>query len=199
MNINLTCNAFWNGATVNFFRQGAGCGNTGEIAAIFDHEWGHGMDNNGVNPNISSPGEAIADIHAILRLNTSCIGRGFLQTGTCGGYGDACTACTGVRDIGLGAARLPRAAATASPASRHCPASARRAPATARRTAKAMIVAETGWDLSARDLRAAPFNFDLNTALELGHAPVLPRQRSRSTNWYQCAARAAAAPPPAAT
>ena len=33
-----------------------GCRNTGEIAAIFDHEWGHGMDNNGVNPNIALPG-----------------------------------------------------------------------------------------------------------------------------------------------
>ena len=31
-----------------------------------------------------------------------------------------------------------------------------------------MIAAETGWDIQARDLRAAPFNYDFHTALELG-------------------------------
>jgi hypothetical protein len=65
---------------------------------------GHGLDNNGVNPNIANPGESIADIYAAIRLNTSCIGRGFFTTQTCGGYGDACdgtpsNGCTGVRDI----------------------------------------------------------------------------------------------------
>ena len=34
MNINDTCNAFWNGSTVNFYRSGGGCANTGEIAAV---------------------------------------------------------------------------------------------------------------------------------------------------------------------
>ena len=84
MNINQACNAQWNGATVNFFRSSPanGCGNTGEIAAIFDHEWGHGMDNNGVNPNIAGPGEAIADIYAALRLNTPASAR-FLGPPTC--------------------------------------------------------------------------------------------------------------------
>ena len=99
MNINLNCNAFWNGATVNFYRQGGGCGNTGEIAAIFDHEWGHGIDNNQGNTSISSPGEAIADIYALLRLDTSCIGRGFNIGVNCDGYGDGCTQCTGVREV----------------------------------------------------------------------------------------------------
>jgi len=104
MNIDDTCNAFWDGGAVNFFKSGGGCRNTGEQAAIFDHEWGHGMDNNGVNPNIAEPGEAIADIFAVVRLNTSCIGRGFRINQVCGGYGDACdgtpaTGCTGVRDV----------------------------------------------------------------------------------------------------
>ena len=62
------------------------------------------MDNNGVNPNIAGPGEAIADIYALMRLDTSCIGRGFFINQTCDGYGDTCdgtpqTGCTGVRDI----------------------------------------------------------------------------------------------------
>src|SRR6185436_9276444 len=104
MNLNQTCNAFWDGAAVNFFNDGgSACRNTGEIAAIFDHEWGHGIDNNGANASISNPGESIADIHATMRLNNSCVGRGFFKTQVCGGYGDPCTGntatgCTGVRD-----------------------------------------------------------------------------------------------------
>ena len=46
MNLSLTCNAFWGAGTVNFYRSGGGCANTGEIAGIFDHEWGHGLDDN---------------------------------------------------------------------------------------------------------------------------------------------------------
>src|SRR6185503_18044317 len=29
VNVNNVCNAFWNGSTLNFFRQGGGCANTG--------------------------------------------------------------------------------------------------------------------------------------------------------------------------
>src|SRR5439155_19007108 len=46
VNINNTCNAFWNGSTVNFYRSGGGCRNTGEISAVFLHEWGHGLSAN---------------------------------------------------------------------------------------------------------------------------------------------------------
>ncbi|HVE66161.1 MAG TPA: hypothetical protein VNC59_06240, partial [Thermoanaerobaculia bacterium] len=116
MNIQSTCNAFWTpaGGTINFYREGKSgrgtviCRNTGEIAAIFDHEWGHGMDNNDNIPDVSVPGEAYADIAALLRLNTSCIGRGFLKSrgdGSqenqvfCDGFGDPCTSCSGVREI----------------------------------------------------------------------------------------------------
>ena len=99
MNINLTCNAFWGGGTVNFYRSGGGCNNTGEIAGVFDHEWGHGLDDNDAVPTIASPsGEGIADIYTALRLNTSCIGRNFRST-NCTGFGDPCLNCTGVRDI----------------------------------------------------------------------------------------------------
>ncbi|MCB1036314.1 MAG: hypothetical protein KDD47_20990, partial [Acidobacteria bacterium] len=40
MNINQNCNANW-GGTVNFYTSGGGCANTGELAGVFDHEWGH--------------------------------------------------------------------------------------------------------------------------------------------------------------
>lgn len=100
MNINNTCNAFWTGGagTVNFYRSGGGCGNTGEIAGVFDHEAGHGLDDNNGNGNVSNPGEYFADAVAILRLNRSCLGRGFrLNDVQCSGNGDACLECTGVR------------------------------------------------------------------------------------------------------
>jgi hypothetical protein len=100
MNIDANCNAFWNGSTINFYTSGGGCRNTGEIAAVFDHEWGHGMDANDANPSISAPGEAYADVAAVLRLNDSCVGRGFDDLDLpCGGDGDDCTVCSGVRDV----------------------------------------------------------------------------------------------------
>jgi hypothetical protein len=186
MNINQTCNAFWNGVSVNFYRDnGSQCRNTGEIAAVFDHEWGHGMDNNGVNPNIANPGEGIADVHSILRLNDSCMARGFFKVGNCGGYGDPCTNCSGIRevdwalrqsgqphglpwiDLNCGSGPAPCGGGV------HC---------------EGAVVGESGWDLFARDFRGfsgSVFNYDLHTALELttrlfylGSGPV--------TQWFQC-------------
>src|SRR6185436_13440161 len=82
VNLNLTCNAFWSpGAqNVNFYRSGGGCRNTGEIAAVFDHEWGHGMDDNDAAGILSNSSEGYADVAAIYRLQASCVGHGFFQT-----------------------------------------------------------------------------------------------------------------------
>jgi hypothetical protein len=117
MNLDLHCNAFFtpldldnpSTGSINFYQQGTHptrsdlvCRNTGEIAAVFDHEWGHGLDTYDNSPGVSLPAEAYADMTAILRLNQSCIGRGFwLENplgGLCGGDGDPCTQCTGVRE-----------------------------------------------------------------------------------------------------
>jgi len=100
VNLNQTCNAYWNGVSLNFFKSGGGCGNTGEIAAVSLHEYGHGLDQNdgtGTAPE-GGTGESYGDLTAAIQLHASCIGPGF-QGSNCGGYGDACTACTGVRDI----------------------------------------------------------------------------------------------------
>ena len=79
VNLNQTCNAYWNGTSVNFFKSGGGCRNTGEIAGIFLHEWGHGLDtNDGGGPD--NPSEAYADIVAFMSTHVSCIGRGFATT-----------------------------------------------------------------------------------------------------------------------
>jgi trimeric autotransporter adhesin len=98
VNLNQTCNAYWNGSTLNFFKSGGGCGNTGEIAAVSLHEYGHGLDANDGSAANGGTGEAYGDVTAAIQLHDSCIGPGF-RTSNCGGYGDACTACTGVRDL----------------------------------------------------------------------------------------------------
>lgn len=171
MNINNSCNAFWNGVTINFYREGGGCGNTGQIGSVFDHEWGHGMDDNDVNGQIISStnggGEGIADIYGSLRLDTSCVGRGFCQgtgicfAGTlCNGYGDPCTAasgCSGIRDIDFAnkTSGLPHdlswMQANPSCTSPHC---------------RGVVYAEAIWDLFKRDLPAV-YGMDNNTAMEV--------------------------------
>ena len=203
MNIIDTCNAFWDGSTVNFFRSGGGCRNTGEIAAIFDHEWGHGMDNNGTNPNIAGPGESIADIYAAVRLNTSCIARGFFMNQTCGGYGDVCDGtpadgCTGVRDIDYlnHACDTPHtiswvlngfADACDGPAgSDGCPAVGSTGPCGRETHCEGYVAAETGWDLMTRDLLDPPFNYDSQTAHEVA-ARILYIGAQPIGNWYTCA------------
>lgn len=99
MNVRSSCNAYYDGNAV-FYRRGDGCGNTGELASVVDHEWGHGMDDWGVAAGISEPsGEGIADVYAALRLNDSCIGRGFYENDVCSGNGNPCISCSGVRDI----------------------------------------------------------------------------------------------------
>ncbi|HEX7180287.1 MAG TPA: hypothetical protein VF756_00485 [Thermoanaerobaculia bacterium] len=96
MNINSTCNAFWNGSTVNFYRSGGGCSNTGEIAAVFLHEWGHGMDtNSGGAASDKGTGEAVGDTFAFLETKSGCIGPNFRPGVNC----TNCTNCTGVRDV----------------------------------------------------------------------------------------------------
>ena len=39
VNINDSCNAYWWRNSINFYRQGASCGNTGELAGVIVHEW----------------------------------------------------------------------------------------------------------------------------------------------------------------
>ena len=96
MNISLTCNAFWNGSTLNFYRSGGGCSNSGEIASVFLHEWGHGLDTNtGGAASDQASGEAVGDTFSFLQTRDGCIGQNFQPGVNC----HNCTACTGVRDV----------------------------------------------------------------------------------------------------
>ena len=178
MNINRTCNATYNGE-VNFYRSGGGCANTGEIAAVFDHEWGHGMDDHDATPGVSNPGEGIADIYAALRLNTSCIGRGFFNGSNCSGFGDACTQCDGVRDIDWDKrvsgqphdiawidANCGSGGSTPCGGSTHC---------------EGAVYSEAVWDLLKRDLTGV----DSNTTHEIVTRLTFTGAGGVG-NWFQC-------------
>ncbi len=181
VNFPQTCNAFWNGVTVNFYRSGGGCANTGELAGVIDHEWGHGMDDNDAVPSISNPGEGIADVYAALRLNTSCIGRGF-RVSQCSGYGDPCINCTGIRDIDW-ALRVSGQPHDLGWINANCGGGP--APCGGIVHCEGAVYAEAVWDLYTRDLQGAPYNMDDNTALEATTRLTYLGAGGVGT-WYQC-------------
>ena len=156
-NLNSNCNAFWGfDDTVNFYRSGSGCANTGEIAGVIDHEWGHGFDDFDNNGGISTPGEGIADVYAALRLNDSCIGRNFWDFQDCTGYGDPCTDCDGIRDVDWAMRQSGQPHDVDWSNSNcfnisHC---------------EGAVYAEAVWDLAKRDL-PAQYGMDSNQALEV--------------------------------
>ena len=203
-NLVQSCNGFWSPTTqtVNFYRDNGGtCRNAGEIASFLDHEWGHGLDDNGVDGSLSSPAEAIADIRAVLRVNNSCVFRGFFKAQVCGGYGDACdgvplTGCTGARDADFMAHRCDRphdidwilngfTGAQCAGGAPGCSNSIPRGPCSRETHCEGQVMAEVAWDLQFRDLRAGPFNLDANTSLELT-TRLFYLAGELATNWYTC-------------
>ncbi len=77
-----TCNAFWNGSSINFFVAGNGCNNSGRIFDVVAHEWGHGLDQNLPGDGIDGGlGEFIGDMISFLQTNSHLIGPGFLTDG----------------------------------------------------------------------------------------------------------------------
>jgi len=151
VNLNQTCNAYWNGSTLNFFKSGGGCGNTGEIAAVSLHEFGHGIDSNDGNGAASEggTGEAYGDLTAAISTHSSCIGPGFLTT-NCAGYGNACTACTGVRDIDFAKHSTGVAATVANHTQVRC--SAGSGPCGKEVHCESYVPSEAVWDFANRDL-----------------------------------------------
>ena len=122
MNVNDVCNAGWNGSTLNFFKSGSGCSNTGEIAAVFLHEWGHGMDtNSGGAASENGSGEAVGDTFAFLETKDACIGKNFQPGVPCA---NCAASCTGVRDLNafstLGAATVSKPSTVTDNAGINC-------------------------------------------------------------------------------
>lgn len=98
-NIDQNCNAFWSieNENINFFSSGGGCSNTGELAEVVVHEWGHGMDQfaGQLSPDAGTR-EAVADTFAFLYGRDGCIGDNFRPGVPCT---NCRSSCTGVRDI----------------------------------------------------------------------------------------------------
>ena len=186
VNLNDTCNAFWNGTdgTINFYRAGGGCRNTGEIAAVLDHEWGHGLDDNDAGGTLSSSSEAYADIAAIYRQQASCIGHGFFwtQDDGCGQTADGTGFNTNEAQVGAAHCDLECSGVRDADWDKHSD----HAPDTAlgfvcnscesgpgpcgrQEHCAAAPSRQAAWDLVARDLRQAPFNLDSQTAFIVGN------------------------------
>lgn len=89
VNIDNTCNAFWNGTGINFFRAGNGCPNTALIPNVVYHEYGHGI-NHKVYQEAGAPWgmtngamhEGLADVVGCFMEEQPLVGRGFDGIGT---------------------------------------------------------------------------------------------------------------------
>jgi hypothetical protein len=168
VNLNQTCNAYWDGTAVNFFKSGGGCSNTGELPTVFLHEVGHGLDSNDGSPSSTvGSSESYGDINGIMATHDSCLGVNFFTNGTkCSGYGNACTSCTGIRDADY-AKHSSQTPCTPSQLSGttgyHCSKnSSYPGPCGYEGHCESYIMSEVGWDLAARDLPAA--GYDANTS-----------------------------------
>jgi hypothetical protein len=84
VNVNRTCNATWDGEGVNFYREGNGCINTGRIAGVVHHEYGHGVTDMLYRPFSASGAmaEGFSDYFAATIADDPRIGLGFRGPGT---------------------------------------------------------------------------------------------------------------------
>lgn len=81
VNLSQTCNAYWDGYSVNFFSAGGGCGNTGLISDVMYHEWGHGFDENTGGIDDGAYSEGFGDIMSMVMTDDSRLGPGFRSNG----------------------------------------------------------------------------------------------------------------------
>jgi hypothetical protein len=83
VNVDSTCNAFWDGDT-HFFRAGDGCNNTGQIADVNYHEWGHGFHYYSILAGIfdGSLSEGAADVVAFFQTGDNRIAPYFGTNGS---------------------------------------------------------------------------------------------------------------------
>ncbi len=82
--LNQTCNAFWDGYGINFFNAGGGCANTGRMATVIMHEYGHAITDFMYRPFFPSGAmhECFSDYYAAVITNQPIVGPGFRGPGT---------------------------------------------------------------------------------------------------------------------
>ena len=88
------------------------------------------------------------------------MGRGFFKSGNCGGYGDPCTDCTGIRELDW-AKHVSGVPHDLDWSNSHCGGGG--GPCGGEVHCEGYIVGETAWDLFARAFRSAPFSYDSAT------------------------------------
>jgi hypothetical protein len=77
-----TCNAYWNGSSINFFAAGSGCNNTGRIFDVVAHEWGHGLDAHAPGGALDGAlGEFIGDLVSFIQTHSPLLAPGFFTDG----------------------------------------------------------------------------------------------------------------------
>lgn len=159
------CNAT-GGGDLYFYRSASGCWNLGEIPGVALHEWGHTLDNNDGSGGESTPVETYADWMAALHLHDSCVGRGFYLSGNCYGYGDACTNCSGIRDMDYTQhqANTPWTAANYGTFWSGCSGGSYFGPCGLEDHCEAGIAEQALWDFVNRKLTGPPYGMDQRTA-----------------------------------
>jgi hypothetical protein len=79
-----TCNAFYDGTSINFFAQGGGCNATALVADVCYHEYGHGINDKfyqsiGSSWDNGAMGEGYADLWGMGITGSDTLGIGFFQ------------------------------------------------------------------------------------------------------------------------
>jgi len=181
------CNASSGGDTLYFHRSASGCWNLGEIPGVALHEWGHSLDNFDGSGGGSAPIETYADWMAGLHLHDSCVGRGFYLSGNCGGYGDPCLDCSGIRDMDYTQhqANTPWTAANFGSVW-SCGAGGYQGPCGVSDHCESGISSQALWDLVNRKLTAAPYNLDIRSAWLLADHLWYHGIGSLGGNMYNC-------------
>ncbi len=182
VNVAGTCNAYWDGTALSFYRSGGGCNNTGELSGVLLHEWGHGLDEND-GGGYDNPTEAYADITAFLTTHLSCVGRGYFQSGNCDGYGNACLGCTGVRDQDWDKRANHLPSSPSGFVTAYCGSGG--GPCGREEHCESYVGGEAIWDLATRDLPAA--GLDAATAWQLVDKLWYESRAGSGGDAYRCA------------
>ena len=86
VNINDQCNAFSDGDSLNFYLASESCENTGRIADVVYHEFGHSVHQQSILPGVglfdTALSEGVADYLAMTMIGESGMGRGFFYDDT---------------------------------------------------------------------------------------------------------------------
>ena len=81
VNLNSTCNAYFNGSSVNMYQAGNGCANT-SYSTVVAHEMGHWHNvNYGTGNGSDGMGEGNADVWAMYLYDDHIVGRNFQGSG----------------------------------------------------------------------------------------------------------------------